>query len=624
MSLPTLSTSSPAPASTRVQGRVLFTGVSSSITPPCIARRVLPCFPAPGCHMYDAYNNCFLYRPDVRQMLSATAQQEQDLRQRAALRTGDAAAVSAGVNAAGSGSEAGMQDWTSCCCALDATQLFATPRDIPNPPLPLSRCELHEVHLALSPRWQGYPWRLCFDTATDGFSLASFYRHMEDVEARQSQVKTVAFGLFFVDARDDTLLCSEPNGIQGDSASVSSGIDSSVASPLSSRGLHAFHMVHHASLQRYGGARSTLPHSVIGCFTPEVPCLIRHAANIYFGSPDTFVFRLSQLNCALSRGVWMAADVEGRRQQGEEMAAAGIASVSGSAAEGHTRSHGTAGTIAASLSGHGYKSLGIRDEGDVGAPVPMPTHMTKENPFYANPTVNAVVVNSSLELTAPLTSNHAPLRSVCSVPGRSPLLSPTSRRRRPLFVVPQEPLLQKYVWCGRAQNKRFVVCNSHFFAIGGGTNGPALYVDETLQYGTSSRWCETFNAPSLFEPHTLKTATRPASPLRKSPIFGESPFQDSLAPTRVDAPALVGGLPHTEFAISRVVWFSITEDKRELRTMNADSDPLPSAVTHRCGCGRWGRACDSYAAPHDSMASTQPPSSTVMHRCNLIPFAAPM
>ncbi|KAG5511829.1 hypothetical protein GH5_08143 [Leishmania sp. Ghana 2012 LV757] len=650
------------PAPKRPHECVASTGVSLPIAPPCVARRVMPLFPPPGCHMYDAYRNCFQYRPDAQQKIREAVQQERRHQQQvASLSPEDAAAMTVEANAAASRKAAEMEDGASCRCALDAAQLFATPADVPNPPLPLSRCELHEVLLALSPSWQSYPWRRCFDTATDGFSLSSLYRCMEVVEAKQSQVKTVAFGLFFVHCREDAALSVAQDPSPSESVSSSPVRTSCGTSPATGDSSHSFRAAQRFSSLRYGAAHGTPLHYVLCCFTPEVPCLGRHPANIYFGSTGTFVFRLNQLSCTASRGAWMTTDLEKKerqlqaeqqRQQRHSNAAdsLGARSLKRSAAEPHTCAHATATAAVAASPVYGYARLVVMDDGEAGVPVPMPSRMTIEHLPCPERTVDPSVMTSS-PLSPPPT-NLSPLRTAlvslsnaAAVSGVSNAVdaampSPLRRRHRslralpPVRAVPQAPLLEKYMWCGHASNKRFIVCNPHFFAIGGGKNGAALYVDEALQYGTSSLWCETFNAPCLCGPRMGSTEASPTSSPASSPLCGEEGLRDGPVTTPVAARGgsarQSSGLPHVEFVINRVVWFSITEDKRDLRTMSPLAASLSSAEAHLCGCGRCSSATPSSNAPLDSMAPAAtltpsvPRASMFVHRCDLLPFAVPM
>ncbi|KAG5486747.1 hypothetical protein LSCM1_08003 [Leishmania martiniquensis] len=651
MSLFSLGASSPRPSAPKSQQeRLASTGVSLQITPPCIARRVLPLFPPPGYHMYDAYRNCFQYRPDAQRTLIQAARQERDLRDLSSLPQGDAATMTAEADAAASHEAALTADRASCRCALDAAQLFATPADVPNPPLPLSRCELHEVLLALSPSWQSYPWRRCFDTATDGFSLSSLYRCMEVVESKQSQVKTVAFGLFFVQSREDAALSIAQYASPSESISSSPLRPSGSVSPAAGDASRSFRAAQRFSSLRYGAAHSTPLHRVLGCFTPEVPCLGRHPANIYFGSTDTFVFRLDQLSCAPSRGAWMVTDVEKRQRQLQAADSLAFRALKRSAAAPPTCAPATATAAAATTPAYGYARLADFDEGEAGVPVPMPSRMTIEHfPCPQHPVDPSAMASSPLSPpceTSPMRAALVCLSNAAAVPGVAnaadvAVQSPVVRRRRPpralppTRTVPLAPLLEKFRWCGHASNKRFIVCNPHFFAIGGGKNGAALYVDETLQYGTSSLWCETFNAPSLFRPRISSSEASPTSSPAPPPFCGEDGLREGPHAT---APAPAGGastrqscgLPHVEFIISRVVWFSITEDKRDMRTMSPLDASFSCAEAHLCGCGRCSSTNVGSVDTPDSVATAASfePSlsspSTFVHRCDLLPLAAPM
>ncbi|KAK7201440.1 hypothetical protein NESM_000206800 [Novymonas esmeraldas] len=580
-----------------------------AIKPPCIARRVLPVFPPPGYHMYDAYRNCFQYRPGAyRRLLEAAAREEHARLHGLPFAGGGAAAAAAAAPR------------TCCRCALDAAQLFASSGDVPRPPLPLSRCELHEVLLSLPPRWQVYPWRLCFDTAVDGVSLASLYRRLAVVEAQQSQVRTVALGIFFVHDRDDA----------GTVTAATSTNTSCGASPLSacSSAAHSYRMAaRQPSARRYGAAAATRSHSVIGCFTPEVPSLHQRLANIYYGSTDTTVFRLDQLQPDSARGAWMASDMEQR----------------GSSQRGSTAATTAAAAAAAAVQSFGYATFATADDvAAAAAPVPLPSRVTIEHPTCPRRRADEPAKRPpSLFTTAGANNGSSRSRSTTATAVATPstvrvpaaLSSPTSalaRRRRPL-VVPEAPLLERFTWCGRADNRRFIVCNPQFVAIGGGKSGAALYVDEALQYGTSSRWCETFNAPCLVGPRVAATADSPSSTATSPSSTATSPSSRGGG----DGGGVGGGggggrggrssadnLSHREFAISRVVWFSIVEDKRTLRTMT-NPDPLASETPHNCGCGRCGHTDEEEDVVTAGVAATA--RCAFAHRCEApLPPPAPL
>lgn len=146
-----------------------------------------------------------------------------------------------------------------CSCSLNLAALF--PDGPPSPPLPLSRCELHELLLELPENLRNAPWRVCFDTEHDGFSLHNFYRMMGQVHNGAES----AIGLF----------------IATEKASYS---------------------------RRFTPTKKTIeteencecdeaPNStvVFGCFAPEVPCL-EHSQHAFFGSEDTFVFTYADVS----------------------------------------------------------------------------------------------------------------------------------------------------------------------------------------------------------------------------------------------------------------------------------------------------------------------------------------
>ncbi|EKG07003.1 hypothetical protein TCSYLVIO_001868 [Trypanosoma cruzi] len=151
-----------------------------------------------------------------------------------------------------------------CSCSLNIAALF--PDGLPSPPLPLSRCELHELLLALPQRLQNSPWRVCYDTEHDGFSLHNFYRKMKQVHDE----KELGIGIFVVsEGVSDSVPISSVGGLLG---------------PQSRSGV------------------SALPSSVVlGCFTPEVPCL-EHSQHAFFGAQETFVFTYADVSRYASEG----------------------------------------------------------------------------------------------------------------------------------------------------------------------------------------------------------------------------------------------------------------------------------------------------------------------------------
>ncbi|RNF26752.1 uncharacterized protein Tco025E_00986 [Trypanosoma conorhini] len=146
-----------------------------------------------------------------------------------------------------------------CSCSLNVAALFH--EGPPSPPLPLSRCELHELLLALPQRLQHSAWRVCYDTEHDGFSLQNFYRTMKQVRDEGEH----GIGIFVVsgDLADSKLPTPAEENTPG---------------PTNRRGVPA------------------PPNFVVlGCFTPEVPCL-EHSQHAFFGTQDTFVFTYADVS----------------------------------------------------------------------------------------------------------------------------------------------------------------------------------------------------------------------------------------------------------------------------------------------------------------------------------------
>jgi hypothetical protein len=682
--------------------------LSHRITPPGAACRILPLFAPPGCHFYDSYFNCFRHRPEVRPRLLDAAQRHEAHRL-AALHTGEQHhhfqdGAPASTSARKAPSPCTGDDWPSwhlraglpghlahpCQCGLRATQLFASSHDVPYPALPLSKCELHEVLLSLPPRWQNYPWKLCFDTARDGFSLSSLYRSMADLEEQQTRSKTVAFGLFFVHTRDDAPLHSmtvaaypSASGVAGgdasltDAATPTTASSSRYTSPVATGNSKSFRTAHHSSSMRYGASRGTLPYSVIGCFTPEVPSLAHHAANIYYGSAESTVFRLDQLGLSAQRGEWMLRAFEAAAAAAESEEAATTVFTT-EAREAVRREVGvdsdttnSAGTL---RSLRGFARM-VDSAEQTRVPVPMPTYVTIEQrgksapsaagshgalapaahaaAAVASPSSRAACAGTSSADASPVpplaaAACDAPFLATVS-PASSKPTSPThsnavrrSLRASPVKgVVPCAPLLSKYGWSGRQDNRKFVVCNPHFFALGAGKSGAALHVDEALQFGTSSHWCETFNAPCLFGPRAAQgspSASALSSPCKARPsstpttttttAAAAAPPQLTFPARAIEvtsaSPGSMSSLPHREFAISRVVWFAITEDKRAFRLMNGTGAGAGAKALAaydddtRCWCGR-----TSWTGEQEGRGGydvSTPVGVSYMHKCDLLPF----
>lgn len=625
---------------------------TNGITPPGTACRVLPLFSPPGCHCYDAYLNCFQHRPEVRARLREAARRHAAHRHDIHHNEGDvhgeahrgsaadAAAVQRGhfpvgaapqlsVEALASSRGTTSRRAPSCRCGLQATQLFASRYDVPSPPLPLSKCELHEVLQSLPPRWQNYPWQLCFDTARDGFSLSTFYRCMEGVEAQQSRAKTVAFGLFFVRTREDapvqhagvmaypsaasptdagtptSLVSAAPYG--GSSASVSL-----VGTPSTAGNSKSFSIAHHSSSMRYGAARGTLPFSVIGCFTPEVPSLTHHAANVYFGSAESSVFRLDQLGESAQRGEWMLQAFDAAERDVKEPSEAKSVDAAASCKAASRESRGnvfllSSHTGRATQSMQGLTSL-AGSEQQSGVPVPLPTHTTIEHSNQGTEVVKEAAAAAGTAPPSPTISHPtSPSRRTSGTAPRYSL-----RAAAAVGVVPRAPLVAKYGWSGRPDNRKFIVCNPHFLALGAGKSGAALYIDGALQFGTSSNWCETYDAPCLFGPRPSHTAS--ASSLNAL-------AQGSVSGGAAAAGGIPATLPHREFAVSRVVWFAITEGKKDFRVMSSDAAAAGVSADGdalRCRCGRVGCGGEAEVGGAGPLSAAEWPSYA--HQCDLLPF----
>ncbi|RNF10807.1 hypothetical protein TraAM80_01349 [Trypanosoma rangeli] len=146
-----------------------------------------------------------------------------------------------------------------CSCSLNTVALF--PEGPPSPPLPLSRCELHELLLALPQSLHHSPWRVCYDTEHDGFSLQHFYRTMKQVRDEGEH----GIGIFVVS-----------DGVPN--ATLPTALEGTPSGPKNQSGVSAPPNV-----------------VVLGCFTPEVPCL-EHSQHAFFGTQDTFVFTYADVN----------------------------------------------------------------------------------------------------------------------------------------------------------------------------------------------------------------------------------------------------------------------------------------------------------------------------------------
>lgn len=193
---------------------------------------------------------------------------------------------------------------TSCHCTINVGALVG---DVPGGPLPLSRCQLHELQSALPQRFQTAPWECVFDTAVDGFSLTHFYRNLESREDAGICVLTVAprtdppvlqaeipSSSSDREARRKNLLDGSPPSMGRSRVSVATS--AAATSEPSSSGLDGHH-VHRTA------------RGVIGCFTAELPNL-RHNPHHFYGSRETFVYNISSHNGGVHTHHWSTGENE--------------------------------------------------------------------------------------------------------------------------------------------------------------------------------------------------------------------------------------------------------------------------------------------------------------------------
>ncbi|CUG86893.1 Hypothetical protein, putative [Bodo saltans] len=173
---------------------------------------------------------------------------------------------------------------SSCHCSLNASALFGTAASTGlTPPIPLSRCQIHELQSCLPQRYQTTVWDPIFDTAVDGFSLHHFYR--------QASVFPHSAGLciLVVTPRDEQVL---------------------PAPSMSSPRQQFQESFPYPPLTGLDGTQQRNDRkSVIGCFTSEVPNL-RHNPHQFYGSRETFVFRTSQEHGGIQTFPWNGTDNE--------------------------------------------------------------------------------------------------------------------------------------------------------------------------------------------------------------------------------------------------------------------------------------------------------------------------
>lgn len=451
-----------------------------------------------------------------------------------------------------------------CGCGLDPRRVFHTLSvDYPRPAPPLSKCELHEIVKALPPRLQNYPWRLRYDTAQDGSSLRNFYRAMEPVYSEGAS----GIGILFVRDRDT------------DSTSINSG----------------------------GGVGRT---GIIGCFAPQVPCLEGHGGgqHSFYGSPDTFVFRISQAGKRVgykgppelvdeTRTASATAVTGALPQPSRSLESSHPASLHasfGSALLNSGGGHRSGSTCASQPVSAGYHSIFIDHTASTQI-LPMPTHSHRAamgGDLPAHHPLRSVVAAASTEApNAPqerFLASPTYRKSVSSPFGtQGEFGAPPGASASSMLPLPPPPLLlTRYRWTGNPTNRKFVLAANGCFAIGGGKDGAALYVDDTLQLCTSSLHCQTFDSPAL---------------------FGRDP---------------VAGLRQTEMRIDRMVWFSVRDGPSgDFRVMadpiddgdDGDGDKGTGALpdSMRCGCGRQCPATNAALTRSDEL---QPPVQPV-HTC---------
>ncbi|KAH8613128.1 putative TLD [Trypanosoma vivax] len=152
-----------------------------------------------------------------------------------------------------------------CRCTLDRESLFLHRE--PTPPVPLSRCELHELVLSLPRNLRNAAWDVCYDTEHDGFSLQNYYRAMQKVH----EMGESGIGIFLVtevshDAGEHT--ADEHLGTSGERSDKD---------------------------DRHLPTSPPMGAVVMGCFTPQVPCL-EHSQRAYYGTSGTFLFKFNDLS----------------------------------------------------------------------------------------------------------------------------------------------------------------------------------------------------------------------------------------------------------------------------------------------------------------------------------------
>lgn len=534
-------------------GRAVPKWGTPALPSPHHAPRPLPLQTA---YVYDPFACCMVFRQAVLESLSALGSAQQ-LRSSSpsppSLLAGDGGGDGESVNHRSRRTDAeeerGALPASACHCNLNLHNLFEDEaRDIPRPIPALSKCELHELLRSLPPRLQNCPWRLSYDTARDGFSLRNFYRAMESVYAAEDG------GLCL-------LFLSERRGDEAD------------------------------------GGGSTGLTGVVGCFTPKVPCLASHGGSphAFYGSPETYVFRLRLSGRRRDYGGFTAGSSTAPRSaansvRGDAFHRAADASSSGKGAEG-----GGGGPCA-------LQHLFV--DGDASSQIlPTPTRELRRRGSAVTdegedrPPVAEAAAAASLHCSPCASPTHViPDVSGCFSSPHAERQREVSARLGPGAVgeegnasggepLAHVPLLERYSWCGDPNKRQFVLAQSHFFAIGGGKDGAALYIGENLEHCTSSTHCETFDSP---------------------PLFGVRPS---------------AGLRHTEAVVMRMLWFALHDDAGQrrhgrFRVMTYTDEEVMAKAEEEggsaeevtcCPCGR-----RSAAVEDASVGRARRPS----HKCN--------
>lgn len=182
-------------------------------------------------------------------------------------------------------------DHNSCHCSLNVSALCGGVRSLV-PPMPLSRCQLHELQTQLPQRYHTTVWEPMFDTAVDGFSLHHFYR-----QVGMFSQHSAGLCLLLVTPRDEHLTMAHIADRPPPSDACAPRSTSADVSP-------------HCCVSGLDGTQQRHDRkSVIGCFTSEVPNL-RHNPHQFYGSRETFVFHTSQEHGGVISYPWNGSDNE--------------------------------------------------------------------------------------------------------------------------------------------------------------------------------------------------------------------------------------------------------------------------------------------------------------------------